>query len=89
MDDQYINIVKYKPLKGSPYIELPPELRSSAKGLIDLQNKDNECFRWCHIQHSNPQQKDPQRIKKCDKEYIKNWIIPMLPFQWHKKIIKK
>ena len=28
IDDQYINIVKYKPLKGSPYIELPPELRN-------------------------------------------------------------
>ena len=27
------------------------------------------------------------KIKKCDKEHIKNWIIPMLPFQWHK--IKK
>ena len=60
---------KYKPLKGSSYIELYftilPELRSTAKELINLQNKDNECFRWCHIQ------KDPQRIKKCDKEYIK------------------
>ena len=71
IDDQYINIVKYKPLKGSSYIELPPELRSSAKGLINLQNTDNECFRWCHIRHSNPQQNDPERIKKCDKEYIK------------------
>ena len=39
--------------------------------MINLQNKDNECFRWCHIRHLNPQQKDPQRIKKCDKEYIK------------------
>ena len=71
IDDQYINIIKYKPLKGSSYIELPPELRSSAKGLINLQNKDNECFRWCHIRHSDPQQKDRQRIKKCDKEYIR------------------
>ena len=37
----------------------------------------------------NSQQNDPQRIKECDKEYIKNWIIPMLPFQWHKKITEK
>ena len=67
IDDQYIYIVKYKPLKGSSYIELPPELRSSAKGLINLQNKDNECFRWCHIRHSNPQRKDPQRITNAIK----------------------
>ena len=39
--------------------------------MINLQSNDNEYFRWCHIRHSNPQQKDPQRIKKCDKEYIK------------------
>ena len=31
----------------------------------------------------------PERIKKCDKEHVKNWIIPMLPFQWHEKITEK
>ena len=71
IDKQYINIVKYKPLKGSSYIKLPPELRNPAKGLINLQNNDNECFRWCHIRHLKPQEKYPQRVKKCDKEYIK------------------
>ena len=49
VDDQYINIVRYKPLKGSSYIELRPELRNPAKGLINLQTNDNECFRWSHI----------------------------------------
>ena len=63
---------KESSLKGSSYNELPPELRNSAKGLINLQNKDNQCFRWCHIRHLSPQQKYPQRIKKFDKEYIKN-----------------
>ena len=72
IDDQYINIVKYKPLKGSLYIELPPELRNPAKGLINLKNNDDECFRWCHIRHSNPQEIYLERIKKCDKERIKN-----------------
>ena len=56
IDDQHINIVKYKPLKGSSYIELPSELRNPAKGFVRLQNNDNECFRWCHIRHSNPQE---------------------------------
>ena len=71
IDKQYINIVKCKPLKGSSYIELPSKLRNSAKG-FNLTNNDNQCFRWCHIRHLNPQRKYPQRIKKCDKEYIKN-----------------
>ena len=65
------NKVIYKPLNGSSYIELPPELRNPNKGSINLQNKDNECFRWCHIHHLNPQQKNLQRIKKADKQYIK------------------
>ena len=57
-------------LKGSSYIKLPQELRNSKKGLINIKNKYNECFRWCHIRHLNPQDKDSQRIKKSDKEYI-------------------
>ena len=72
IDVQYINTVKYKPLKGSSYIELPPELRNPAKGLINLQNNDNECFRWCHIRYSNPQEIHLGRIKKCNQEHIKN-----------------
>ena len=70
VDSHYLNIVKYKPLKGSSYIQLPQELRNSAKGLINMKNEDNECFRWCHIRHLNPQDKDPQRIKKTDKQYV-------------------
>ena len=70
IDNHYINLVKYEPLKGSSYIQLPSELRNSAIGLINLKNEDNECFRWCHIRHLNPQDKYPQRIKKCDKAYI-------------------
>ena len=66
IDDQHINIVKYKSLKRSSYIKLPSELRNSAKLLINLQSKDNQCFRWCRIRHPNQQQKDPQRIKKFD-----------------------
>ena len=69
VDHHYLNVIKYKPMKGSSYIELPQELRHSAKGLINMKNEDNECFRWCHIRHLNPQAKDPQRIKKVDKKY--------------------
>ena len=72
VDGHYINLTIYKPLKGSSYIQLPTELRNSAKGLINLKNEDNECFRWCHIRYLNPQEKDSQRIKKDDRQYIKN-----------------
>ena len=70
VDNHYLNIVQYEPIKGSSYIELPQELKHHKKGLINMKNNDNECFRWCHIRYLNPQEKDPQRIKKIDKEYI-------------------
>ena len=70
VDSHFINIATYKPLKGSSYIPLPKKLQNSAKGLINLKNEDNECFRWCHIRHLNPQDKNPQMIKKTDKQYV-------------------
>ena len=70
VDNHYLNIAKYEPMKGSSYIQLPNELRNSSKGLINMKNEDNECFRWCHIRHITPQDKDPQRIKKTDKQYV-------------------
>ena len=75
IDSHYINVTLYKPLNGSSYIKLPAKLGNSRKGLINLKNEDNECFRWCHIRHLNPQMKDPQmkdpqRIKKDDKKKV-------------------
>ena len=59
-------------MKGKSYIQLPKELIYHIKGLINLQNKDDECFRWCHIRHINPQDVHPDRIKKFDREYVKH-----------------
>ena len=70
IDSNYLNITLYKPLNGSSYIKLPAKLGNSGKGLINLRNEDNECFRWCHIRHLNPQMKDPQRIKKDNKKKV-------------------
>ena len=89
IENHYINIVNYNPMKGSSYIELPQELRNSAKGLINMKNKDNECFRWCHIRHLNPQDKDPQRIKKTDKQYIEKLDYSSIEFPVTVKQINK
>ena len=68
--NHYLNISRYEPLNGSSYIELPKELQNSKKGLINIKNNDNECFRWCHIRHLNSGGNEPNRIKKTDKAYI-------------------
>ena len=82
VDNHYINLVKYEPLKGSSYIQLPLELRNSAKGLINLKNDDNECFRWCHIRYLNSQDKYPQRIKKSDRKYVDKLNYNGIEFQY-------
>ena len=45
IEDINIDISNYDPLAGSSYIILPPELNNPKKGLINLKNKDNECFK--------------------------------------------
>ena len=85
VDGHYVNLTKYEPLKGTSYIELPIELRNPKKGLINLKNEDNECFRWCHIRYLNPQGKDPQRIKKEDKKMIDNLDYKGIGFPVSKK----
>ena len=44
-------LTSYRPLSGSSYVELMVELRSSKKGLINIKNKDQKCFLWCHVRH--------------------------------------
>ena len=59
---QYINITTYKPLVGSSFIDLPIELRSPRKGLINIKNNDQKCFLWCHVRHINLVEEHPGRI---------------------------
>ena len=68
IESQYINISTYRPLSGSFYMDLPVELRSPRKGLINIKNKDQKCFLWCHVRHINPSKEHPERIKKTDKK---------------------
>ena len=63
---QYTNISTYRPLAGSSYVDLPVELRSPRKGLINIKNKDQKCFLWCHDRHINPSKENPERILKND-----------------------
>ena len=67
-ESQYINISTYRPLSGSFYMDLPVELKSPRKGLINIKNKDQKCFLWCHVRHINPSKEHSERIKKTDKK---------------------
>ena len=68
IESQYINISTYRSLLGNSYIDLPIELRSPEKGLINIKNKDQKCFLWCHVRHINPSKEHPGINKKVDKK---------------------
>ena len=62
IESQYINISTYRPLSGSSYMDLPDELKSSRKELINIKTKNKKCFLWCHVRHINSSNEHPERI---------------------------
>ena len=80
IQSHFVNIVKYLPLRGNSYVQLPKELRNSMMGLINLQNNDDKCFLWSHVRHLNPRKKDPQRITKSDREFAKRLDYSVISF---------
>ena len=86
---QYTNISTYRSLSGSFYMNLPAELRSPRKGLINIKNKDKNCFLWCYVRNINLSNKHPERILKTDKKLLKNLIIMKLSFLYKKKILTR
>ena len=59
------------------------------KGLINIKNKYNKCFAWCHTRHLNPLKIYPERIKKADKNMVNDLIMKALNFLSLKKILAR
>ena len=72
IESQYINISTYGPLLGSSDINLPVQLKCPKKGLINIKNKNQKCFFWCHVRHIIPSKEHPERITKEDKQFVKH-----------------
>ena len=65
-----VNISKYNPLAGSSYIKLQTILDHPRKGLINIQNtNDNGCFKQRLVRYLYPTDHNPRRIRKLDKLY--------------------
>ena len=52
-----IRVYKTKPPRGSSYIPTPAPYNTSRSGLINIQNEDEECFKWCVKYHQSKQEK--------------------------------
>ena len=47
---------------------MPVELSRPMKGLTNIKNDDNKCFKWCHERHLNSANKNLGRVTKKDRE---------------------
>ena len=69
-----IHFANWQPIRGSTFIPLPTRLQNK-KGVINIKNEDNQCFKWCIARALNPVDKNPNRITKELIEQAKslNW----------------
>ena len=62
-----IIIYKIKALRGSSYIPLTDFLNHPRSGLINIKNDDNQCFKWCVINHKSQRKKNDDRVSALKK----------------------
>ena len=65
-----LHTVKYEPLCGSSYIQLPAFL-AAKKAIINLKNEDDECLKWAITRALNPVENYPERIDRKHRETSK------------------
>ena len=86
---QYYNInlssQEIAPFEGSSYFPLPKELRNPMKGLTNIQNKNNECFRQQLLRYFNPGNQNPVRTRSVDRGSAKQLSFKIVKYPTHKK----
>ena len=53
--------------------------------MINNQNEDNECFRWCLVKQISPVNKNSSKSRNNDKEIAKKLDINSVKFAAHGK----
>ena len=70
-------------------MDLPAQFKSQRKGLINIKNKDEKCFLWCHVRHINPSKEHPERILRNDKKVIEKHDYDGIEFPVQEKDFNK
>ena len=55
--------VPYEPLRGGKYLELPDYI-AKRNAIVNIQNKDEDCFKWCVLRALNPKKYNAYRVDK-------------------------
>ena len=58
-----IHFANWQPLGGSTFIPLPAKIKNK-KGVINIKNEDNQCFKWCVVRALNPIDQNSNRLTK-------------------------
>ena len=69
----FITAYSQKPSRGSSYIATPPELCNPMLKLVSIENKDEQCFKYCMLYHQTAKAKRCGRVsvlKKVEDKYI-------------------
>ena len=77
-----INMINYNPLSASSWIKLDKFL-ASKKAVTNMENEDNERFKWCVTRALNMKNKNNERIDKelIEKSKELNWKGIEFPFK--------
>ena len=71
LDKVDIHTVIYDPLNAGKWIPLPKHI-ADKKAVINIQNKNEECFKWCMARAISPIEKNPQMVDKNLREVAKS-----------------
>jgi hypothetical protein len=63
----FIKVYKSRVARGSSYIPTPPPYNNAKCGLINIQNDDQECFKWCMKYHQT-EAEEARRPHKCSEK---------------------
>ena len=58
-----IHFANWQPLGGATFIPLPAKLKNK-KGVINIKNEDNQCFKWCVVRALHPVDQNSNRLTK-------------------------
>ena len=58
-----IHFANWQPIRGSTFMPLPAKLKNK-KGVINIKNEDNQCFKWCIARALNPVDQNSNRLTK-------------------------
>ena len=64
----WLDIAKYRPLRGGSYIPLPAAVKNK-KAVVNVKNKDDRCAVWTILAAIFPVAKNPQRPSKYPQDH--------------------